>query len=298
MFLLSQESLKKYAGKKDRGSVYLGTLSTRHQRVLLWPCRVTWELHCRQQAALPGCKDSRGFEGKLAGTQCSQHVCAQLVHAGVAHAIWEVELPDSTGQGPWSKVWVGSKWYDLTDWVKFQCLVWRVTTKFSSNAKNIDPEQHTYSSCLHSIIGFFSTVADFGVFGSDFSAFSTWVATTMETNLAYFPWSFCQAVTLINLFQFMQRLPIPEAMHGAVSGLQYWPNVQAWTSQGICLHFMISFTFRSEWDKTYRDIESRHKGAFKSLSDCATPCCHHIDVPNGPTKHLLAIALLWQCWGS
>lgn len=52
---------------------------------------------------------------------------------------------------------------------------------------------------------------------------------------------------------------------------------------------------RCEWDKTHRDIGSSHKEAFKSLSDGATPCCHDIGVQNGPMKHLLAIALLWQC---
>lgn len=169
MFLLSQESLKNMQERKIGGLYTWALLSTRHQRVLLWPCRVTSELHCRQQAALPACKDSRGFEGKLAGTQCSQHVCVQLVHAGVAHAIWEVELPDSTGQGPWSKVWVGSKWYDLTDWVKFQCFVWRVTTQSSAQM----PRTQTLSNipiplACTLLLVFFSTVAGFGIFGSWF----------------------------------------------------------------------------------------------------------------------------------
>lgn len=111
---------------------------------------VTWELRCRRQAALQGCKDGGGFAGKLARVQRaaawhSQHVCVQLVHGsslGVAHAIWKVELPDSTGQGPRRKAWFGSKRYDLTDWGKFLCLVWRATTQSSAQM----PRKETLSN--------------------------------------------------------------------------------------------------------------------------------------------------------
>lgn len=61
---------------------------------------VIWALCCGWQDALPGCKDRGGFAGNFHSAQHSWHVHVELVHAGVAHAIQEMELPNSTAQGP------------------------------------------------------------------------------------------------------------------------------------------------------------------------------------------------------
>lgn len=94
------------------------------------------------------------------------------------------------------------------------------------------------------------TAVGFGVCGSDLLPLSTWAATALEPNLMCFPWPFCQAVTVGNLFHFVQGPPVLEVvrlsachkvMSAAVSGLCYWPNVQNWANHIISLHFTISF---------------------------------------------------------
>lgn len=103
------------------------------------------------------------------------------------------------------------------------------------------------------LLFFFFTIwmaVGFGVCGSDLLPLSTWAATALEPNLMCFPWPFCQAVTVGNLFHFVQGPPVLEVvrlsachkvMSAAVSGLCYWPNVQNWANHIISLHFTISF---------------------------------------------------------